>query len=62
MQSTKTHHATVYRSEYSGTVNYWILYDAFLAWELAEKERESGEVEVVPVISIEEKGRSAAQR
>ena len=43
-------------------MNYWILYDAFLAWEQAEKERESGEVEAVPLLSIEEKGRSAAQR
>ena len=43
-------------------MNYWILYDAFLAWEQAEKERESGEVEAVPLLSIEEKGRTAAKR
>ena len=30
-------------SDYSGTVNHWILFDAFTAFEHAEREREANE-------------------
>ena len=37
-----------FRSEFSGEVSYWSLYDAFMEAEQAEREREAGEQDQVP--------------
>lgn len=55
-----------FRSEYSGEVNSWSLYDAFMAFEQAEKEREmageQGEEAVTTEISEEERQRGMEAR